>query len=200
MTAYFAEKGLAPTVLQYISSDSDWMLTERVAGEDCIFHKYMESPERLCDLLAELLYKLHNTDYSDCPVKNRVETYFNTVDENYKKGVFDNSYLMPNVSGLDKDAAYTYIQQRKHLLRSDTLIHGDYCLPNIILDNFKFSGFVDLGGAGVGDKHIDLYWATWTFKYNFKTDKYRHRFLDAYGREAVDEDIIDLVSVIETFG
>ena len=37
MTEYFAEKGLSAKVISYISEESDWLLTERVKGEDCAF-------------------------------------------------------------------------------------------------------------------------------------------------------------------
>jgi len=67
-------------------------------------------------------------------------------------------------------------------------ITGDYCLPNIIMDNFAFKGFIDVGYGGVGDRHYDLYWGIWTLQYNLKTDKYRDIFLDAYGRKLIDED------------
>lgn len=66
------------------------------------------------------------------------------------------------------------------------LIHGDFCLPNVMLNRWQFSGLIDLGGAGIGDRHEDLYWAIWSLGYNLKTDRYRDRFLDAYGREYVD--------------
>ena len=73
-------------------------------------------------------------------------------------------------------------------------------MPNVILDDFKFSGFIDLGNSGVGDKHIDIFWAIWTLEFNLKTNKYRERFINAYGREDIDLDILKLISVIETFG
>jgi kanamycin kinase len=79
-------------------------------------------------------------------------------------------------------------------------LHGDYCLPNIILDDWQFSGFIDLDNSGVGDRHVDLFWATWTLFFNLKTDKYRERFIDAYGREKVDEDMLRAIAAIEVFG
>jgi kanamycin kinase len=84
--------------------------------------------------------------------------------------------------------------------KSDVLLHGDYCLPNIILDNWRFSGFIDVGNGGIGDRHVDLYWGAWTLNFNLKTDEYRERFFDAYGRDRVDLDMIDLVSAAEVFG
>ena len=88
----------------------------------------------------------------------------------------------------------------KHLLRADTLIHGDYCLPNVLLKDWRFSGFIDLGNSGVADRHIDLFWGAWTLGFNLKTDAYRSRFFDAYGRDRVSEDIIRVIAAAEVFG
>lgn len=82
-------------------------------------------------------------------------------------------------------------------LKQDTFIHGDFCLPNIILDNWKFSTFIDVGLAGVGDKHIDLYWVLWSLNYNLKTDKYTDYFLEQYGKENVDMELLKLVKKVE---
>jgi len=82
-------------------------------------------------------------------------------------------------------------------LKQNTFIHGDFCLPNIILDNWKFSTFIDTGLAGVGDKHIDLYWVLWSLNYNLKTDKYTDYFLEQYGKEKVDMELLKLVKEVE---
>ena len=92
------------------------------------------------------------------------------------------------------------VEKYSHLLKTDTLLHGDYCLPNILLNNWNFSGFIDLGNGGVGDRHIDLFWGAWTLFFNLKTDRYRDRFLDAYGREDVEEDMFPIIAACEVFG
>ena len=92
----------------------------------------------------------------------------------------------------------TYANAGKaELLKSDTFIHGDFCLPNIMLDDWKFSTFIDVGLAGVGDKHIDIYWVLWSLNYNLGTDKYTDYFLDLYGRENVDMDVLKMVAEAE---
>ena len=83
-------------------------------------------------------------------------------------------------------------------LKKDTFIHGDFCLPNVMLENWKFTSFIDAGAAGVGDKHIDIYWTLWSLQYNLKTDEYTDYFLDCYGREKVDMDILKIVAEVET--
>ncbi|MBQ9948007.1 MAG: phosphotransferase [Oscillospiraceae bacterium] len=82
-------------------------------------------------------------------------------------------------------------------LKLDTFIHGDFCLPNVILEDWKFSSFIDLGLAGVGDRHIDIYWVLWSLNYNLKTDKYTDLFMELYGRENIDTEILKIVAEVE---
>ena len=79
----------------------------------------------------------------------------------------------------------------------NTFIHGDFCLPNIMMENGKFSTFIDVGLAGVGDRHIDIYWVLWSLWYNLKTDKYTDTFLDFYGRDKVDMERLKVVAETE---
>ena len=200
LTRFFHSKGLAAEVLAFESLERDWLLTMRVPGEDCLSPMYLEDHKRLCDTTAEALRMLHSVDPSGCPIPNRTADYLATARSNYENKRYDIN-LFPDNWGYDTpEAAWQVVEQQGHLLRADTLLHGDYCLPNIMLDNWKFSGFIDLDAGGVGDRHIDLFWATWSLQFNLKTDAYRNRFLDAYGRSDIDEDLFPVVAAIEVFG
>jgi len=199
MAEFFSKLGLSKAPLKYVSSDNDYMLTERIAGEDCTHSAYLENPKRLCDTIAEKLFELHTIKTEGCPIQNRMDEYFRVVKENHKKGIFDPSYLLDDLKGLTSDDAFRLVERNERYFSSDTLLHGDYCLPNIILDNWKFSAFIDLGNGGIGDKHVDLYWGSWTLKFNLKTDAFRERFFDAYGRSYVDFEKIQVVSAAECF-
>ena len=200
-TRYFHEKGLSAPVLDYREENGfDWLLTARVAGEDCTHQDCLADPARLCDLIATRLRALHELPHADCPVQDRTASYIATVEGNHKNGVFDPGYLLPATKHLGCEEAFAYFKAYKHLLQTDTLLHGDYCLPNILVNGWSFSGFIDLGNGGVGDRHVDLYWGAWTLAFNLGTDAYRNRFFDAYGRDLIDLDLIDLVSVCECFG
>jgi kanamycin kinase len=85
-------------------------------------------------------------------------------------------------------------------LTDRVLLHGDFCLPNFIMKDWRLSGFIDLGAAGVGDRHIDLFWGAWTLNFNLKTDRYRDIFFDAYGRELISPDALRVIGAAEAFG
>ena len=200
MAAYFHRKGLGAEVLAYHTDEFDWMLTARVPGEDATHAMYLDDPKRLCDLFAKQLRALHEVDFSDCPVTDRTGEFLRVAEENYRTGNFDTSHFPDSFGYASAEEAYAVLSAGKSALKHDVLIHGDYCLPNIMLNDWRFSGFIDLGQAGIGDRHIDLFWGAWTLWFNLKTDAYRDRFYDAYGRDRVDPDLIRTVAAAEVFG
>lgn len=200
MTGFFHRKGLAPEVLLYTQTQADWLLTRRVPGEDCIHRPYLADPRRLCDTLARLLRQLHETDSTGCPVQNRTADYIAVAAKNYRLGKWHPSRLPAGHQVRSAADAWAMVQEFSGALKDDVLIHGDYCLPNIMLDNWKFSGFLDLGGSGLGDRHMDLYWGLWSLNHNLETDAYRERFLDVYGRDGFDSEILQAIGAFEAFG
>ncbi len=201
MTRFFHSKGLATEVVNYHTAEKrDWLLTVRVPGEDCTHADYTSNPERLCDLTATLLRELHECDTADCPVRDHTVNYLALAGQNYRTGRYDASLFPDNWGYHSADEAWNVIESDGHRLQCDTLLHGDYCLPNIMLDNWRFSGFIDLGNGGVGDRHVDLFWGAWSLFFNLKTDRYRDRFFDAYGRDAIDLDMLRVVAACEVFG
>ncbi|MBR7100826.1 MAG: aminoglycoside 3'-phosphotransferase [Clostridia bacterium] len=200
MTDYFFGKGLSPRMLSYISRDRDWILTERVKGEDCTDFEYLSNPKRLAKLMGERLRALHSMDCGDCPIQDRVSEYISLAERNYSTGNYDKSSFPDSFGYKSAEEAYKVLSEGKHLLKNDALIHGDYCLPNMILDNWRFSSFIDVGNGGKGDRHIDLFWGSWTLWFNLKTSEYKNTFLDAYGRDAINEDILKIIAAAEVFG
>lgn len=200
LTRFFYQNGLASEVLAYEQADRDWLLTRRIVGEDCTHSRYLNDPKRLCDTTAVLLRTLHESSSADCPVRNRTQDYLDTVFRNYRAGNYDLSILPDNQSCKNVHDAWHTVQEYASCLKTDTLLHGDYCLPNIILNDWNFSAFVDLGCGGVGDRHIDLFWGEWSLNFNLKTNAYYDRFLDVYGRDLIEPEILNAIAAFEVFG
>jgi len=199
MDAFFHSKGLGPEVVQYLSEEKDWLLTRRIPGEDCTHPDYLADPKRLCDTTATLLRQLHETDVSRCPITDRNETYLRTARQGMLAGAYEED-LFPGHWGFSSpEEAWDTVQRYGTLFRPDVLLHGDYCLPNTLLTNWRFSGFIDLGNGGVGDRHIDIFWGAWTLFFNLKTEAYCGRFLDAYGRDRIQPELLRTVAAMEVF-
>jgi kanamycin kinase len=149
--------------------------------------------------MARMLYDLHHRDPAGCPVQDHTARYLARAVENYKAGRYDASLFPDNWGYASAEEAWAVVEANGKDLNTDTLLHGDYCLPNIMLDHWQPSGFIDVGGGGVGDRHVDLFWGAWTLNFNLKTDKYSIRFLDAYGRENFRPELLRAIAAVEVF-
>lgn len=195
MTAYFHRKGLSARVCEYVSEDKDYLLTEKILGQDGITQKYLDEPQKLCDVFSESLCILHKVDFSDCPRNCRTDTMYQDAQRIYKTGKYD-AWLLEYVDVKTADEGYHLMNELMPLSCNDALLHGDYCLPNILLNDFKFSGFIDEGFGGVGDRHYDIFWGIWTLQYNLHTNNFKDRFLDGYGRDKIDMDRLKLNGIL----
>lgn len=235
MTRYVHGLGLSGEVVLYETlptpdsssgngvTQRDWLITGAVSGSDCTDDTYLADPERLCEMMADILHLLSEQPVHGCPVAHRTDDYLTHAwnrcsrmlsdmkeDDNPNRhdgpvdgiphgALFDVHYYTNRFGDASVQDIAEVLRRYRHSLTTDTLIHGDFCLPNIILDHWRFSGFVDLGGSGVGDRHIDVFWALWTLQYNLKTHEHDDRFLDAYGRDRIDPDALRAVAAAEVF-
>ena len=192
----FYSLGFGVEVLAYVTGEKDYLVTKEAIGQD-LTH-YLKEPERLCRRMAETLRKLHETPVNGLPLSPRMPQYKELAEG--KISGYADYILMPRFMISSEEEAKAIVKANYHRIKQDTLIHGDYCLPNIILDDWKFSALIDFNLAGVGDKHIDLYWALWSLNFNLKTDAYTDCFLDAYGRENFEYDMLHVIAAFELLG
>ena len=64
--------------------------------------------------------------------------------------------------------------------------HGDYCLPNIMVDGNRLAGSIDWGYAGVGDPYRDFVAAEYSVRRNLE-EEYVPQFFKEYGVEPEQE-------------
>ena len=74
--------------------------------------------------------------------------------------------------------------------KGNVLIHGDYCLPNVLVEDDALSALVDVGGAGLGNPEDDLAAGVWTLQYNFGKG-FARDFLEAYGWPPMTDQAIE---------
>ncbi|MFI6318185.1 phosphotransferase [Nonomuraea sp. NPDC050556] len=73
------------------------------------------------------------------------------------------------------------------------LTHGDACLPNFVTSADRFTGYLDVGAAGLADRDVDLAAALWSLHFNFGDDRHARAFVNAYGLpELTDKDLVRL--------
>ena len=124
----------------------------------------------LLEALASGLKMLWEVDVTDCPVVRDVDAVLKEARERVEKDLVDVEDAEPTTFG---KGGY---ESPQHLLEwlenhrpafEPVLSHGDFCLPNIFLENRQVKGFIDLGKTGIGDKWNDIALCYRSLKHNF---------------------------------
>ncbi|WP_078546880.1 phosphotransferase [Litchfieldia alkalitelluris] len=74
----------------------------------------------------------------------------------------------------------------------------DYCLPNIIVNKDRISGFIDLGRAGVADKYQDLALAVRSITSKLG-EEYIQSFFEEYGIAEINEEKLEYYQLLDEF-
>ena len=161
----------APQVLAYeVFDGKGYLLMSKICGKMSCDTYYLEHPHVLLDALACGLKMLWAVDISECPKTRDLDTELEEAHMRVENNLVDLDNVEPTTFGKDG------FESPKHLLawlennRPDfepVFSHGDFCLPNIFLENGKIKGFIDLGDAGIGDKWRDIALCYRSLKHNF---------------------------------
>ncbi len=193
MAKIFYDAGLGVELTEFISDDMDCMVTKEADGED-LTH-FTDSAEYVCETLAKAAKQLHGVTIDDIGISDAHRIYKN-IDVNGKEAKITEFIRFMGISSTEE--AVDTIKKHMDKMKCDTLIHGDMCLPNIIVNNEGKMTFIDTALAGMGDKHIDIYWAMWTLWFNLKNTAPSEYFLTLYGKENIDPDTLKLIAAIES--
>ena len=97
----------------------------------------------------------------------------------------DESDFDPGRQGQSAVALLARLVKQRPQTEDVVVTHGDACLPNFIVQGEYVEGLVDVGRAGLADRHTDLALAVRSIRRNLGA-RWVDPFLDTYGRELVD--------------
>lgn len=195
MQTYFSNHKMSSRVIQYLSDDRDYLITAALQGGDGTAKCFLSEPERLSEIFGQALRHLHEVNPVDCPIKDKMSCLLAQA----QTSLFRQDHLndISDYIGVAyAENAASEIAATQGLLINDVLIHGDYCLPNIMINKWRLEGFIDVADGGIGDRHYDLAWGLWTLNRNLKSPQYGQRFLDAYGRDCINQNRLRLCGLL----
>lgn len=149
-----------PRVLETAEAEGfRWILMTRIPGSMSCDDAWRSNPERLVRVLAQAMKQLWTVDISDCPVDQSAESKLRRARERLEHGQFDFDLVDPETfgdDGFDSPAALLDWLTEHRPVPDRVLTHGDFCLPNLFLEDWNLSGFLDLGRSGAGDRWSDI--------------------------------------------
>lgn len=187
-TVFFNKLGVAGEVIDYLNDKSnDYLIVKEVKGDNGISQVHKNNPKKLASSFGSHLRMIHSLKYDICPGINRTKNLFYECNKKVREDKIDMASFHKKY-GFTPNQGILMLESLKSSCVDDVFIHGDYYLPNIIMNDFEFSGIVDMDLSGIGDRHIDIMSGLKSLEINFKTKEYDDIFLDAYGRDLIDKD------------
>ncbi len=161
----------APKVLAYEKDEEyQYLLMSKVQGQVSCDEYFLEHPKELLALLAEALRMLWSVDIADCPRERSLDAELAEAAYRVEHGLVDVSDAEPTTFGeggfKDPQELLQWLIDNKPEYEP-VLSHGDFCLPNILIQDGKISGFIDLGDTGVADKWRDIALGYRSLRHNF---------------------------------
>ena len=157
---WLEDKLPVPRVLAYEEDNGkSYLLMSKMGGEMSCDTSYLESPHMLTEALACGLKMLWEVDVHDCPRVRNLDNVLKEARFQVENNLVDLDNVEPTTFG---EGGFKNPEHLLEWLESNrpsfepVFSHGDYCLPNVFLENGKIKGFIDLDRAGVCDKWNDI--------------------------------------------
>jgi aminoglycoside phosphotransferase len=185
-----------PNVIEYAQHEQhEYLLMTELVGTDA---SRAADPKTAVRALALGLQRLHSLP-TDCPFDRRLDKTLREAQQNWQNGLVDESDFDESRVGADVAVLYQHLLEQRpieHLV----FTHGDYCLPNIVLNNNQISGFIDLGRAGLADACQDLALMTRSLEsdHNPKFHGLSGYFLEVYGTKP-DQAKLEYYRILDEF-
>ncbi|AIZ44391.1 amino acid ABC transporter ATP-binding protein [Deinococcus radiopugnans] len=177
-----------PRVVGYeLEAGLEYLALTRVPGLDASHPDVLFHPERLVNLLARALRELHALPLRECPFNMSLPVVLARARERVAAGVVDESDFDDERQGRTAVSVFNELARTRPAHEDLVVTHGDACLPNFIVNGEFIDGLIDVGRAGIADRHADLALTHRSLGRNLSPDS-AEGFLDLYGREYVDPD------------
>jgi kanamycin kinase len=164
-----------------VDEDVAWLCTRAVRGRDATDPSLMGDSNTLVRILARGLRLFHSAPVERCPFDFRLPQALSHARARVEAGKIDPVRdFHREFSHLSAREAVFILEQTQPSSEELVVCHGDYCLPNILIESGIPTGFVDLGELGVADRWWDLAVATWSVTWNLGPG-YEDLFLEEYG-------------------
>lgn len=153
---WMAAHGLpCPAVLDAAATPGrHWLLMSAVAGQDLASASL--PPAQGVRIMATALRHLHSTPVARCPFDHTLELRIAAARRALDAGLVDESDFDDERQGRTAEDAFAELLATRPATHDLVVAHGDACLPNFMVDQGIFTGYIDCGRLGVSDRHQDL--------------------------------------------
>ncbi|GIG64738.1 aminoglycoside 3'-phosphotransferase [Phytomonospora endophytica] len=198
---WMAAQGLpVPEVVECDVFDGHtYLVATTVSGRDAASPWPAHERMRVIDAVADFARDLHALSTTGCPFDRSLRVTVPNARVAVALGQVDLDGAGPQQALTELDAAL-----RGNDTEDLVLTHGDYCLPNVLLDpeTLTVTGVVDVGRFGLADRYTDLTTMAGSIDGPLNpqyTREHTDRFLWRYGLARLDEAKAGFYGVLRRF-
>jgi aminoglycoside phosphotransferase len=175
-----------------------YLLLSEIPGVDASRSVHEGNIPQLVRLLAQGLRMIHGLPADGCPFDQTLGPNIEEARRRVRDGFVDEADFDAERRGRRASDLFDELLRAGPSGEDLTFTHGDYCLPNIIIDGDAIGGFVDWGRAGVADRYQDLALAARSLERNWGAEWVPLLFRE-YGIEMPDEKKIEFYKLLDEF-
>lgn len=190
-----------PELLYFGCDESrEYLLTAEINGLPASEPIFQEDMARLVEVLATGLRLLHSLPIADCPFDRTLNAVLVEAEQRVQAGLVDESDFDEERLGRTAVEIYQELVTTRPATEDLVFTHGDYCLPNILLNpqTYALNGFIDWGRAGIADRYQDIALAARSLDFNTGPDWVSYLF-ECYGLDAADVAKIEYYKLLDEF-
>ena len=177
---------------------SEYLLLTEVPGTDAASLTGGITRADLVRVLARGLRAIHAVSPQGCPFDRSLEREIELAAFNVSHNLVDAQDFDASRIGRSVKDLYLQLLASRPATKDHVFTHGDYCLPNVILQGGRVTGFVDWSRAGVGDPYRDLALAARSIRKNLGPGL-ETAFFSEYGIHRPDAARIEYYTLLDEF-
>lgn len=195
---WLAGAGIAcPNVVaQDVHEGQNWLLMTAVVGRDLSVASI--TPQQCIEIMVTALRLLHAVDIRTCPFDHSLSNRMALAKVRMEADEVDEDDFDDVRLGQSAENLFRLLERQKPDGADLVVTHGDACLPNLLADDGRFSGFIDCARLGVADRYQDLALAYRSVCENLGA-AWGQPFLDLYGVPMPDRAKLDYYQLLDEF-
>jgi aminoglycoside phosphotransferase len=176
---------------------TEFVLMTLLRGEASHIVGSAVEPEVVIKPFAQYLRQVHSIPVETCPFGPIVSREIEAAILKLRMDQVDRQAFIADV-GLKPELVLSRLEVMASIVEENTFTHGDYCLPNLMIDVDGSVGGLDWGLAGISDIHRDFMSAQLTITRNFGKE-YVDLFYKHYGISDVDQSKVEFFWLLDRF-
>lgn len=176
-----------PKIYYYnVCKHTKYLLMQKMNGVSA--HK----TENFAFKIGTTLRKIHEINIDDCIFnQNSVEKLLDNALKNIDVVV---EQIKESYPEMNKDSIIEFL--KNNIPTDKVLVHGDYSLPNILINNKGDVGVIDLGDVSISTKYFDFFYLKKSMIRNKQMDKFEE-VLNGYGIEKLNENYLKWIEIVD---